>query len=155
MKTIFTLALLASVSASPALAANGASDGGSPATVETVNAKAVSRFNADFQGATSIWNNEALYSEVLYFWHNNLMDAYYDKEGNLIGTFHDIKPAELPCNTLQQINDWYKKYTITSTLMMETENEAPTYYVTIQSPAHIRVLEVKSDGTVTEFKTLR
>ncbi|TDX00881.1 hypothetical protein [Dinghuibacter silviterrae] len=148
MKKLFAFVLAATVTTGSAFASTG-----SPAN--TTDTKAVANFKADYNDVSAVWNVNSNYSEVLFFWHNTIMDAYYDKDGNLVGTFHNIKATELPQDTQHQIATWYKKYTVKDAVVMEKDGEDPVYYVTVESPAHIRILEVKSDGSINEFKTIR
>lgn len=150
MKKFLAIVALAAVSATPAFAAKSTAP-----DLDAVNARAVSKFNADFKGATGIWNNENGYNEVLFFWHNNLMDSFYDKDGNLIGTFHQVSLKDLPGRAADKIASWYKDYEVKSTTIMEKDDEDPTYYVTVQSPSHLLILEVNNNGTVQEFKSIR
>ena len=150
MKKFLAIVALAAVSATPAFAAKSTAP-----DLETANTRAVTRFNADFKGATGIWNNEKGYSEVLFFWHNNLMDSFYDKDGDLIGTFHQVSTTDLPGRAADKIASWYKEYEVKSVTMMERDDQDPTYYVTIQSPSHLLILEVNNDGTVQEYKSVR
>jgi hypothetical protein len=152
MKKFFAILAIAAVTATPALAATGA---GATPELETANAKAVSSFNADFKGAAGIWNNEKSYNEVLFFWHNELMDAYYDKDGNLIGTFHQVDVTKLPGKASDKIASWYKGYDVKSTTVMEKDGQDPVYYVTVQSPSHLLILSVDQTGSIEEFKTIR
>lgn len=122
--------------------------------MEAVSAKAAAKFNADFKGATGIWNNEKDYEEVLFFWNNKLMDAFYDREGNMIGTFHQVEKSELPGKAAEKIASWYKGYDIKYMAAMESDQDT-LYYVTVQNAAHLRILEVAGDGSVKEFKTIR
>ena len=155
MKKFLSILAFAAVSATPAFAANGAASKKAAVNEAAVNARTISKFNADYRGATGIWNNERNYDEVLFFWHSNLMDAYYDKDGNLIGTFHEVNPTQLPGNATAKMATAYKGYTIKSATMMEKDGEDPTYYVQVQSPAHLLILEVDNSGSIQEFKTVR
>jgi hypothetical protein len=145
MKKFLIIALVALISGKSVSAMNG----------ETTNTKAVTKFNADFKGATGIWNEGKTYNEVLFYWHNELMDSYYDKEGNLIGTFHQVEATELPAGSLDKIGSWYKGYTIKNTTMMDKDDEPSVYYAIVESPTHIVILQISQDGDVELFKTLR
>lgn len=155
MKKFLSILAFAAVSATPVFAANGTAAATPTAEFETANAKAVSRFNADFKGATGIWNNEKSYNEVLFFWHNELMDAYYDTDGNLIGTFHQADVSKLPGKAAARIASRYKGYDVKSTTVMEKDGQDPVYYVTVQNPSHLLILAVDQTGSVEEFKTIR
>jgi hypothetical protein len=158
MKKFFAFVAIAAVTVTPALAATGARTAATPAatsTLETANTRAAFRFSTDFKGASGIWSDEQNYNEVLFFWHNELMDAYYDKDGNLIGTFHQVDASELPAKATSKIASWYKGYDVKSTTVMEKDGQDPVYYVTVQSPAHLLILAVDQTGSVEEFKTIR
>jgi hypothetical protein len=153
MKTFFAIVALSAASVTSAFAAK--SPAAKTPAVETADTKAVASFNADFKGATAIWNNEKDYEEVLFMWNNKLMDAFYDKDGNLIGTFHEVDKNELPGKAAGKIASWYKGYEVKYLAIMENNDQDPLYYVTVQSPAHLRILEVDKNGEVREFKTVR
>jgi hypothetical protein len=148
MKNLITfLVVAASALTQPALAANKMFDGKA--------AKAKATFVSTYQGADGIWNENGNTTEVLFFWHNQLMDAYYDVNGDLIGTFHNVATSELPANSLKEIGSDYKGYKIINTSVMEKDGQAPVYYVTVESPARMFILEVSKAGDVNVFKTLR
>jgi hypothetical protein len=150
MKKFLSVLAFAAVFATPVFAAEGTAT-----DIKTTNTRAASKFNADYAGANGIWSSEQRYDEVLFFWHNNLMDAYYDKDGNLIGAFHEVEATQLPGNAAVKIASDYKGYTIKTTTVMEKDGEDPTYYVKVQSPSHLLILEVDNTGSIREFKTVR
>ena len=123
--------------------------------LDAFNAKAAASFNADFKGATGLWNLAQGYNEVLFFWNNDLMDAYYDKDGNLIGTFHEVSADRLPAHAADKIASWYKGYKMTFSSVLERNDQEPVYYVSVENAAHQLVLEVTSNGLVKEYKQLR
>jgi hypothetical protein len=148
MKNLITfLVVAASALTQPALAANKTFDGKA--------AKAKATFVSTYQGADGIWNENGNTTEVLFFWHNQLMDSYYDVNGDLIGTFHNVEASELPANSLKEIGKDYKGYKIINTSVMEKDGQAPVYYVTVESPARMFILEVSKAGEVNVFKSLR
>ncbi len=150
MKNLITFLVVAATALTqPALAANKMFDG------KAAKAKAKASFVSTYQGVDGIWDTNGNTTEVLFFWHNQLMDAYYDANGNLIGTFHNVDASGLPAVALKQIGSDYKGYEIKSTSVMEKDGQAPVYYVSVQSPARMFILEVSNAGDVNVFKTLR
>jgi hypothetical protein len=148
MKNLITFLVVAAAALTqPALAANKTFDG------KTAKAKAT--FVSTYQGIDGFWNENANNTEVLFFWHNQLMDSYYDINGDLIGTFHNVEASELPASALKQIGSDYKGYQIKSTSVMEKDGQAPVYYVTVESPSRMFILEVSKAGEVNVFKTVR
>ena len=151
MKSLFTfLVVVASALTQPVLAANGKIFDG-----KSAHAKATANFVSTYQGTDGIWDASGNTTEVLFFWHNQLMDSYYDVNGDLIGTFHNVEASSLPAGALKQIGADYKGYEIKSTSVMEKDGQAPVYFVTVQSPARMFILEVNKAGEVNVYKTVR
>lgn len=120
-----------------------------------VNNKAEANFTENYKGATGLWNVEDSYVEVMFFWKNELMDSFYDNDGNLIGTFHEIEVDQLPEKTKAKIAAWYKGYHILSATLMQRDDEDDVTYVKIVSDKHARVLQVDQNGVISEFKIIR
>jgi hypothetical protein len=133
----------------PAFAAAKLFDG------KTARAKATAHFQTTYQGTDGIWDVNGNTTEVLFFWHNQLMDSFYDANGDLIGTFHNIETSELPASALKQVKADYKGYELKGASVMEKDGQAPVYYVTAESASRMFLLEITQDGEVIVFKTLR
>lgn len=178
MKKFFVLAAIATTTALTAAASNdlkhfdakaavkaesvdakGAADAkdvkSAKGALDAFNASAAASFNADFKGATGVWNFSQGYNEVLFFWKGDLTDAYYDMDGNLIGAFHEVNTDRLPARASEKIASWYKGYTMTFASVLERNDQDPVYYVTVENPQHRLVLEVNGDGMVQEYKQIR
>lgn len=91
-KILIAASVIAASLTSQAFAGDGKTDGKTKAAFsgETVNIKAATRFNSDFKGASGIWSSQGSYDEIFFVWHNELMQSYYTKDGQLIGTYHRI-----------------------------------------------------------------
>ncbi len=151
MKNLFAfIVVLASAIAQPALAANSKLFDG-----KSAHAKATAHFQTSYQGADGLWDTNGNTTEVLFFWHNQLMDSFYDANGDLIGTFHNIEASELPAPALKQISADYKGYALKGASVMEKDGQSPLYYVTVESPSRMFLLEITKGGEVIVFKTLR
>lgn len=145
MKKFFAIALAAASFTQPAFAHSG----------ETTNTKAAKSFSTDFKGADGVWGMRNNLDEVLFFWHNTLMDAYYDKDGELVGTFHQVETNALPNSALKNLSRHFRKYHITYASEMEKPGQESVYYATVQSTRHMEVLEISSEGEVKVFKSLK
>ena len=141
MKKFLVLALAAAFFAKPAAAFSD----------ETANTKAAKHFNAEYKGASNIWSNRNGYDEVLFYWHNTLMESYYAKDGTLIGTFHQVDYTALPYDAQKELSTTYKKFHINCVSMMERPGEDPVYYVSVQN-RHTYILEISVRGNVDTFK---
>ena len=120
-----------------------------------VNDKAEAHFSDTYKGATGLWNVDNNYNEVLFFWKDTLMDSFYDKDGNLIGTFHEVTPASLNEKVRSRIASWYKGYHIVSASIMQRDDIDDVTYVKVASDKHIRILSVDTNGLITDFQTIR
>ncbi|HTJ14813.1 MAG TPA: hypothetical protein VL547_22400 [Dinghuibacter sp.] len=120
-----------------------------------VNNKAEAHFTENYKGASGLWNVDDNYVEVLFFWKDTLMDSFYDKDGNLIGTFHDISADQLTERAKSKIASWYKGYHIVSASLMQRDDDDDVTYVKIASDNHIRILQVEQSGVITEYQTIR
>lgn len=145
MKQLIAIALAAATFVQPAFARSG----------ETTNTKAAKSFHADFKGADGVWGTRNNLDEVLFFWHNTLMDAYYDKDGELVGTFHEVETNALPEAAIKDISRHFRKYHISYVSEMEKPGQESVYYATVQSTRHMEVLEISADGDVKVFRSLR
>jgi hypothetical protein len=117
--------------------------------------KAAAYFNANFNGVSGVWDMKSQYDEVLFYWHGTLMDAFYTKDGDLIGTFHHVENTELPEAARRSIAKDYKGYILEGASFMDKPGQASAYYVTVKSPSRIIILEISAAGEVSLFKTLR
>ena len=118
---------------------------------ETVNAKVVARFNSDFKGASGIWNIEGSYDEIFFVWHNELMQSYYTKDGQLIGTYHCIEASKLPAAALLTIFAGYRGYQLKNASVVERPGQEPGYFAALIGKTKIVKLEISADGEVNEL----
>jgi hypothetical protein len=123
---------------------------------ETVSAKFTTRFNQDFKGASGVWDIRGIYNEVLFFWHDQLTEAIYDEDGNLVGTFRYVKPAELPAVVQGAIQYRYKGAVMMESAVLDKPGEDSLYYASVQNGVKLVFLEISKDGhTVNVLRTLR
>ena len=118
---------------------------------ETVNAKVTARFNADFKGASGIWSSQGSYDEIFFVWHNELMQSYYTKDGQLIGTYHRIELSKLPAAALRTISADYKDCQLKDASIVERPGQDSGYFATLIGKTRIVKLEITASGEVNEL----
>jgi hypothetical protein len=152
-KIIIAAAVVTASLTSQAFAGNGETKVNAKAAIsgETANAKVTARFNSDFQGASGIWNIQGSYDEVLFVWRSQLMQSYYTKDGQLIGTYHRIEAAGLPAAALLKILTGYKDYQLKDASIIERPSQDPGYFATLVGKGRILKLEISADGEVNEL----
>ena len=144
MKKLIAIVLISASLISPAFAASGKT---------TVSKTTLDHFSSDYNGATGIWDTHDSYDEVLFFWHNILMQSYYDKSGELIGTFHHVEASTLPAKGLNTIQTKYKNYLLKETDIMDKPGQDSAYYVTLVGPSKILTVQISLDGEVSIVDT--
>ena len=135
----------------------------------SVNVNAKNNFAAEFKDASNVqWTRSKNFDEATFTRNNEKVTAYYDYDGNLVGTTTQKKFTDLPEKGRQAIKDKYKDYTAGPVIFFD-DNEAnetdmilwstqfddeDAYFVELTKGANKIVVQVNSFGTVTLFKNL-
>jgi len=95
------------------------------------------------------------YTQVNFSWNNINLQAFFDKEGNLIGTSRNIAVNDLPLSYVRNINNDYDGYTITEAIEFDHAQNGLSYYVSVTNGERSYVLNVASDGSISVFKKMK
>jgi len=120
----------------------------------------------DFKGADAfkklyphatkvVYEVKKSYTQVNFSWNNIDLQAFFDKEGNLIGTSRNIGVNDLPLSYVRNINNDYDGYTITEAIEFDHAQNGLSYYVSVTNGERSYVLNVASDGTISVFKKMK
>lgn len=119
---------------------------------ETISQQVVDAFKKDFAGAQDvIWENTKDVAKATFKLNDQVMFAYYSKEGELVAVTRNILSAQLPINLLTDLRKNYGAYWITD-LFEIAANSSTSYYVTLQNGDQQVIL--KGTGT-TGWETFR
>lgn len=130
---IFVFVLLAGVSTA---FANDAAD---------VSAQVMSSFKKDFSTAQNVnWEIFKDFTKATFTLNSEVMNAYYEADGNLIAVTRNILSTQLPISLLSEMKKDYQGYWISDLFEVATGNET-TYYITLQDAD--RSVTLKSSGT--------
>ncbi|BAV09838.1 hypothetical protein SAMN05421788_1011271 [Filimonas lacunae] len=133
-----------------ALAANAFADG------NTVNTKVLNHFQTQFEGASNVrWKTGDLYVKASFTMNEQKMEAFYDADGELIGTSYAVDYSKLPARATKNIAEKYAAYQVTETIEFDNVKDGLNYYVSMVSATNKVVLQVSAQGEVSVFKKSR
>jgi len=112
---------------------------------EEVNERIIKSFEKEFAGAQNVqWANTKDFVKVTFTLNEQVVYAFYEQNGNLLGVTRNIVSNQLPINLLTDLKKNYSTHWITDLFEMASNNEN-VYYVTLESGDQKLVL--KSSGT--------
>jgi hypothetical protein len=136
----------------------------------TVSTLAKNNFSTDFKDAKEVqWKRFNTYDEATFTNNDgHQMTAFYDNEGQLVGTSQNKTFADLPVKGQEQIKKLYKDYIVgkvvyfddneanyTDMIMYGNQfDDADNYFVELTKGDKKIVVEVNMDGSVSHFKSL-
>jgi hypothetical protein len=121
-----------------------------------VNNKALKHFNTEFAEATHVeWKTGADFAKASFIWNEQRMEAFYDSDGELIGTSRAVTLERLPMNASRYIQRKYADYTPTEAIEFDNVKEGLGYYVSLVKDNTKVVLQVSSQGSVSVFKKIK
>jgi hypothetical protein len=135
-----------------------------------VNSLAKNNFNSDFKDAKDVeWKRIETYDKASFTTKDgHKMSAYYDINGNLVGTTQYKTFADLPENGQKDIKKNYKDYTIGQVVFYDDNENNDTdmilygvqfedqdnYFVELTKEKNKIILQVNPNGEVFFFKQL-
>jgi len=112
---------------------------------ENVSEQVINSFKKDFSGAQNVsWENGKEFAKATFKMNDQVMFAYYSKNGDLVAATRNLLSSQLPINLQADLKKGRNEYWI-SDLFEMAANSTTTYYVTLQSADQSIVL--KSNGT--------
>jgi len=136
----------------------------------TVSTVAKSNFNSDFKKAKNVeWKRVDTFDKATFTNKDGeKMSAFYDIDGNLVGTTQFKTFADIPENGQKEIKKNYKDYTIGQVVFYDDNEASDTdmilygiqfedqdnYFVELSKASKKIVLQVNPEGAVFFFKDL-
>jgi hypothetical protein len=112
---------------------------------EEVNERIVKSFEKEFAGAQHVqWATTKDFVKVTFTLNEQVVYAFYEPNGNLLGVTRNIVSSQLPINLLTDLKKNYSTHWITDLFEMASNNDN-VYYVTLENGDQKLVL--KSSGT--------
>ncbi|HWK05543.1 MAG TPA: hypothetical protein VNS58_18010 [Puia sp.] len=118
--------------------------------------KGLESFNKAFPQATEVvYKVTDKFTEVNFTWHNMQLQAFYDLDGNAIGTSRKIPIKDLPLSYLINIRNEYPGYLLREAIEFDHTDSGLSYYITVVNAQKAYVLEVGANGTISVFKKMK
>jgi hypothetical protein len=134
-----------------------------------VSDQAKSNFNMDFKNASGAqWKRVDTFDEVAFTMNGAKMKAFYDGDGNLVGTTQIKTFKDVPAKGQKEIKEKYKDYSIgpvvffddnevneTDMILWATQfDDEDLYFVELTKGTSKIIVKVDTDGEVYFFKKL-
>ncbi len=140
MKKLFILALIA--------IATGTSAFAGPASAATTH------FASTFSKAKNVsWNSNGKFDKVTFELNNETVTAFYNEDGDLIGTSKKVSFDKLPKAALELITTQYTfpEYQVMECIEFSSDDSAKKYYTSFATEDETVVLEIMETGRVSVF----
>jgi hypothetical protein len=141
MKKLFILALIAIATGTSAFAA--------PST-----SRATAHFTATFSKAKNVsWVSNGKFEKVSFVLNNENITAFYDADGDLVGTTKKVAFDKLPKAAIETITTTYTfpEYEVRECIEFVNANNERKYYTSFSTEDATVVLEITQNGRVSVF----
>ncbi len=141
MKKLFFAALLAISVATSAFAAG-----------TNVNYSTLKNFKTEFKNASNIsWTATDDFAKATFTVNDVKMEAFYNAEGELIGTSKSIGLDELPVNAKRTFAKKYDGYTVKEVIHFEGAKES-AYFLSASNDTESVILKVGENEQLSTYK---
>ena len=118
------------------------------ADVNELNSKVVSNFSIEFKNAKNVtWKSTENFVKASFILNDKSMAAFYDLDGNMIGTTTNIAIDDLPTNAKRAFAKKYAEYTVKEAIQFNGVEET-AYYISAESEQQTLLLKVSVAGFV-------
>jgi opacity protein-like surface antigen len=124
------------------------------ADASKVSLKVMDNFKKQFRNAAKVeWTIKEQFTKANFNVNGIAVEAFFDKEGELIGTSRHSDFNQLPMNAIEQIQREYANYQVSSTIEFDQKGDR-NYYVSIEKGNKKQILAVSLYGEVSKFEGL-
>ena len=120
-----------------------------------VSYRVQNNFKSQFNQAQKVnWSVKSNFTKATFEEAGQKIEAFYDLNGNMIGTSRNITLNELPTGAKRAFAKSYGGYTVKEAIRFEgTEEDA--YYISAENEKENVILKVSNDRNVSVFRTSR
>ncbi len=116
-------------------------------TNSTINERVFASFKSDFSQASDVkWDVTSSYIMATFQLDKDILYAYYDFKGNLIGLVHNILTSSLPVHLQKDIKKHYSNYWV-SELFQVTNDDGVYYYIQLRNADETIVLTTEGSNS--------
>ena len=113
---------------------------------ENVSYKVEAAFHQEFGQAKDVnWQKTDSYYKAIFKMNNEVVNAYFTHDGELLGIIRNILSTQLPLNLQTSLRKEYEGYWITE-LFEFARPDSNGYYITIQNADEVITLQ-STDGS--------
>lgn len=142
MKKLFIAALIVVAAGTSAFATD----------VTKVDYKVKSSFEAKFYGAENVnWSARENYLKASFTLAGESVEAFFNAEGELIGSSRKLDFQRLPLNAIQKIKKDFADYKVVETIEFDLDGDR-SYYVSLENGQKSQILQVSLYGNVCTYK---
>lgn len=119
-----------------------------------ISNKVNDHFAASFSKAKNVsWKSSDRFEKVSFVLNNEKVDAFYDNNGELIGTSKTMAFDKLPKSALENITSKYQypEYQLKDCIEFTSDSKEKNFYVSMEKQNETLVLEITKGGMVSVF----
>ena len=141
MKKLFIAALIVVATGSSVFALDG----------KRINNNVKNNFEVQFSDAENVsWSTTENYFKASFTLEDKNIEAFFTKDGELIGTSHHIELKKLPSRAVKKIKNEYASYKITDSIEFEHDGDT-NFYVSLEEGNKKQILQVTLYGNVSVY----
>jgi hypothetical protein len=141
-KSILTIGAMLTIALSSAFANNN----------EGVSQKAKTSFSDNFTTVSNVqWQQDKNFAKATFIMNSQVMNAYYNDNGELMAITRNILSSQLPINLMASIKKDYSNHWISDLFEIAADNET-SYYVTLENADETIILKSNDFNTWSVYK---
>lgn len=145
MKKLFFAALLTVSLAASAFAAD----------TKKVSSLVAGNFKVDFRNASDVtWTATDDFAKATFTLNQQKMEAFYDANGEIIGTSKSINLEELPVNAKRNFAKRFEGYTVKEAIRFEGTDDA-AYYISAENEKESVILKVGDNNQISTYQKIK
>jgi hypothetical protein len=112
-------------------------------------------FQTDFNQASNvIWTAGEDYSKVTFTLNNVRMEAFYEANGDIIGTSKAISLDELPVTAKRSFTKKFSNYNVKEAIRFEGKDDA-AYFISAEDDKQLVIVKIDQFGRLSTVKNTR
>jgi hypothetical protein len=122
---------------------------------ENVSYKVEAAFKQEFAQAKDVsWQKTDNYYKAVFKMNNELVNAYFTPEGEMLGITHNMLSTQLPINLQTSLRKEYDGYWITE-LFEFSRQDANGYFITIENADRVLILQSTDGSTWSTYDKIK
>ena len=114
-------------------------------------------FSREFTNANQVtwsWLSETGIYKAAFTFNGKEVNAYFDRDGEIIGTSRYISKQQMPLIVAQELEKQYKDYVV-RTIIEHSAKDQTNYYITIEGSNAAAMIKATPSGSLSRFKKIK